>query len=254
MKIFLPQNIFSAIFALTLPDEVKDNVEIKPAATIAKDLSEDSSAVGFIPSCDLMDYKDLFVSRKIFIAFDGLLSNSYLYFGSNQNNLEEFLLRGDVSKNEALLSRILFSEKFDTALSFKIDMNEIISEDKNYIISGNENFKNNIYQNGLSFSDQVAELIDYPYVNFILCSRNENLLKEFESNKNELDKLIEDNIDNIIGKLDLDNKTKEFIKMNLNSVYFNMTQNEVDGLKEIYKLLFYHGIIEDIFDINFLNS
>lgn len=253
MKILFPQNIFSALLVLSLPEDLKKNVEIKSSATIAKELEDDPSAIGFLPSCDLIDHKDFFVSNKFFIAFDGLLSNSYLYFSPNQKNLSEFLLRGDVSKNDILLAKILFSERFDTALSFKIDLNESVNDEQNFIVSGRENFDNNLYQNGLSFSDQVAELIDYPYVNFILAAKSEKMIKEFSSKFESLDRRIEDDINNILAKLDLDNATKDFFKMNLNSVYFDMTKNEIDGLKELYKLLFYHGIIEDLFEINFVS-
>ena len=119
MKILLPQNIFSAVLALSFPEDLKNKIEIRSSATIAKGLEDDSSSIGFLPSCDLIDHQDFFVSRKAFIAFDGLLSNSYLYFSPNQKDISEFLLRGDVSKNDILLAKILFSERFDTALNFK---------------------------------------------------------------------------------------------------------------------------------------
>ncbi len=42
-----------------------------------------------------------------------------------------------------------------------------------------ENESNPITKNGISFSDHIAELIDYPYVNFILASHSKEILKEF---------------------------------------------------------------------------
>ena len=105
----------------------------------------------------------------------------------------------------------------------------------------------------MSFSDQVAELLDYPYINFVLASKDENLIKDFNSTFESIDRKVEDEISEILNKLDLNEETNEFIRMNLNSVYFDMTPNEVEGLKELYKLLFYHGLIEDLFEIKFVD-
>jgi hypothetical protein len=67
-----------------------------------------------------------------------------------------------------------------------------------------------------------------------------------------IDKSIEENIGNILANLDIPTQAKEFVKENMDSIYFEMTGNEEDALNELIKLVFYHGIINDIFDVKFV--
>ena len=59
----------------------------------------------------------------------------------------------------------------------------------------------------------------------------------------------EDNISGILSKLNYGQQVNDFFIENIGSVYFEMTQNEVNALNELIKLVYYHGIIEDIFDL-----
>ncbi len=166
MNIAISQNIYAALFALALPDELKEKINIKESSLITKELIEGKYDVGLIPSCDLLTHNDLFVSKKYGISFEGALSNSYLYFAPEQISFQKILLRGDISSNDLVLSKILFSEQFDIDAEFLIDTGEIDLENNNYLIVGLENNQYAVANNGLSFADQFADLIDYPYVNF----------------------------------------------------------------------------------------
>jgi hypothetical protein len=37
--------------------------------------------------------------------------------------------------------------------------------------------------------------------------------------------------------------------MNLGSIYFQLTDNEIEAINEIVKLPFYHGMIEDVHEL-----
>ena len=63
MNLAIPQNIYSALFAMALPDELKEGVNVKASSLIAKELKEGRHDVGLIPSCDLLTHKDLFISK-----------------------------------------------------------------------------------------------------------------------------------------------------------------------------------------------
>ncbi|MCK9281165.1 MAG: hypothetical protein M0P71_11125 [Melioribacteraceae bacterium] len=248
---YIPQNIFSAFVALTTPALSNYNFITKNASLITRELNNDKEAIGLIPSCELINNKNIFVSSKIAISFDGLLSNSYFYFKPNQKELSTIFLRGDVTLNEVLLSKILFSELYSTDPEFVIDTKEKLSDVDNYIIVGNENLDPRVFGKGMSLSDEIAELIDFPYVNFVVASYNQEKIEKLNKAMLNLDEIVEENLDKIIKKIDLSTDSEKFIRENFNSVYFEMTSNEMDALKELIKLLYYHGLIEDIFEISF---
>jgi len=252
MNIAIPQNIYSALFALVLPDELKSGVSIKESSLITKELKEGKFDVGLIPSCDLLTHKDLFVSQKYAISFDGILSNSYIYFLPEQHNFKKILLRGDISSNDMILSKILFSEQYGIEAEFSIDTGNIDLDNNNYLIAGLENNEFALNKNGISFSDQLAELIDYPYVNYVLAATSKEKIEKFTSNLKNVDEQITSNLEDLTGKLGIDTKLQTLILENNKSVYFDLTENEIEGLNEQLKLIYYQGIIEDIVEVKFV--
>lgn len=252
MRILIPQNVYSAIFAMALPDEIKKNVEVKPSSVICTELENDHNAVGLMPSMDLYKHKDLFVSSKLGISFDGVLSNTYIYFEPEQLDFKELFLRGDISTNEIILSKILFSEKYSRDVNVVLDTKDVDFENNNYIIAGNENLEYNPIDMGMSFADQVASLIDYPYVNFVVASQKEGNIIELEQTLPELDKKVEDNIENYLSKIELQDNLYDSIASEIGTVYFEVTQNEKDALSELLQLPFYRGIFKEIIDLKFV--
>lgn len=254
MNITIPQNIFGALIALYLPDELKSGICVKNASLISKDLAEDKCDVALIPSLDLINHKEFFVSAKAGIAFDGGLSNSFLYFASDtEGDYKELALRGDISVNEILLAKILFSERFSTDVNITLDSAEINLGSKNYLISGNENLESfSNFERGISFSDLFAEVLNFPYVNFIFAAKEEKHLEKINEYFKDVDKKMEDKLAEYLGMIGLDEKINNYIKDHSGSVYFELTENEEQGLSELVKLIYYHGIIKDIIDVKFV--
>lgn len=251
MKLIIPQNIYSAIFAMSLPDELKKNIEVKPSSVICNELEKDSNAIGLMPSMDIYKHKDLFVSSKLGISFDGVLSNTYIYFEPEQLSFNDLFLRGDVSTNEIILSKILFTEKYAQDVNLVLDTSPVDFDNRNYIVVGNENLDFNPVDKGMSFADQIASLIEYPYVNFVIASKNQGNIIELEHTLTSLDKKIEDNIEKYLSKIDISDNLYDSIVAELNSVYFEITENEKEALYELIKLPFYKGIFEEIIDVKF---
>jgi hypothetical protein len=252
MKIFLPSSIYSAILGIMLPDDLKSEIEIVPASLITDKLVNTENSIGLIPSMDLLKNNKLHVSKKIALSFDGALSQSYFYFMPDQNKFDKVLLRGDVTSNEVILSKILFAEKYGFDSEIVLDTNMVDFEEDNYLISGQENNDVLIKRNGVSFADQVADYINYPYVNFLLSSSNDELIKELVSKLSSLDEKVEDEIFSILDKFSFDDSLKKYIAENIDTVYFEMTDNEVEGLNELLKLPYYHGVIEDLIEVKFV--
>ncbi|MBK9098321.1 MAG: hypothetical protein IPM14_09460 [bacterium] len=107
-KFYLPKNIFSQILLSEIEDKSNLEIGFLPAALIVKEISNRDNSIGLIPSLDLITNKDLFISSEIGISFNALLSNSYIHFKEEQETIDELFLKGDVSSNEVILSKILF--------------------------------------------------------------------------------------------------------------------------------------------------
>ncbi len=252
MKIQIPSNIFTAIFALNLPDKYRQSVETRPSSVIVKEIEEGKAEAGLIPSLDLINHKELLVSKKIAVSFDGDLSNSYLYFKPNQNSFDTIKLQGDVTTNEVILSKILFRERFNSDVKIVLDTEEVNFENQNYLLCGNINLEKEYFDKGISFSDQIAEMINYPYTQYLLASRDENLIAKLNDDLKDLDKIIEDNLEENLSKIRFGKKVDDFLKREFNSVYYEMTQNEVDGFSDLLRQPYYHTMIEEIFEIKFV--
>ena len=252
MKIIIPSNIYSAIFALTLNDEQKSTVISKPSSLISKELETGHADIALIPSLDLINNREFFISRKFGISFDGYLSNSYLYFKPSQNDFKDLLVQGDVSANEIILSKIIFSEMYDSQVDIKLDTADVNMDASNYLICGDDNFKNIFFNKGLSFSDEVAELLDFPYTHYLLASKDKSLLEEFTETLENLDKRIEDNIGKYLQTLNHKSEVQDIIKENMNTVYYELTDNETEGLNELLRLPYFHGIMEEVVEIKFV--
>lgn len=192
------------------------------------------------------------MSSKIGISFDGLLSSSYFYFIENQKRFEKILINGDVSINDFILSKILFEEKYSSKVELVLDTkNEIISN-QNYIICGDYNFKSIYYEKGISLADEISDLLNLPYVNYLFVSQDKEQLIEFQNLFSDLDLKIENSAESTIQNLDLHIKSQKFIVENLGSVYYELTENEQDGFNELIKLIYYHGLVDDMFDVKFI--
>ena len=252
MKLFIPQNIFSSIFESVIPKN--SNIEIirKESALICKQLETNTSAVALMPTLELINHRSLFVSQKLGFSFDGILSNAYLSFVGAERDISKLKIRGDLSINEIVLSKILFSERYFTEIEISLDPAKERIVDTDYLIVGDENFLHGDYKKGISFADQLSEMIDLPYVNYIFVSQDRESLEHFNSLFSEVDLKIEDELPNILGKMNLTDGLRDYLKENIGSVYYELTENEIGAMNELIKLVYYHGIIDDIFDLKFI--
>ncbi len=251
MKLILPKNVFSAILKEQLPQGYLTEISYQESSLICKSLEYNTSAVALIPSLELVNHRNLFVSKKVALSFDGVLSNSYFYFIEGEKKFQKIYLRGDISLNEILLSKILFAEKFSSQIEITLDTNKTAEKGRDYIIVGDENFHSWNYQSAISLADEVSEMIDFPYVNFVFASQDKEALEKFNEQINPVDERIENDILNIVNRETVPEQAKKFIVENIGSIYFDMTDNEENAVNELIKLIFYHGIIDDMFDVKF---
>lgn len=252
MNLYIPDNIFAAIFASALPSDSKLVVVKKESALLCKQLETDTSAIALVPSLELIKHQTLFISSKFGISFDGILSNSYLYFQERKKSVEKLKVRGDASINEIVLAKIIFEEHFASKIEISLDTSKEKNIAGDYLIIGSENFKNRNYEKGISFSDEIAEMLDFPYVNYLFVSQDKESIEYINSLNTDIDERIENGIKNILVGLNYPEEVNDFISENLGSVYFEMTGNELEAVRELFKLVYYRGIVDDIFDLKFV--
>ncbi len=219
---------------------------------LLNNLNDSNDNIALIPSMDLLKNTDLFVSKKLGLGYDGFLTNSYLYFSTKNENIDKLFLKGDVSKNEVILSKIILKERYSIEPEILLDTNENQEADNNYLITGNFNWQKSLYKKGISFDEQIADLLEYPYLNFIFVSHNKELLEEFNNKFYKLNEKINSNLDVILEKIDLSSSLNDYIKQQISSIFYSLTENEIEGLQELFKLAYYHQIIDNIFDIKFV--
>lgn len=251
MKLLLPQNIFSKVFTSELQDNNDFEFQFIPSSLIAKNLLQNTDAIGLIPTLDLLNHKDLFVSSEIGISFNALLSNSYLHFKEGQETISEIFLKGDISSNEVVLSKILFKELYEVDVKHTLVTDETSHQKDNLLIVGDENYEKKLFLNGLSFSEEVIELISAPYVNFVLASSTESSLKTFTSvHKNDFGNGHAEVYEDLLKHLPED--SIDFITVNMHHIVFDFEDQDLEGINSLLQLPYYHGIIKDIIDIKYV--
>ncbi|MCW8803308.1 MAG: hypothetical protein OQK57_02830 [Ignavibacteriaceae bacterium] len=250
-KFYLPQNIFSHILLSEMEDKSGLEFEFVPSSLIAKRISNEKDTVGLIPTMDLLSNKDLFISSEIGISFNALLSNAYIYFKEEQETIEELFLRGDVTLNEVILSKLLFKEFYNVEVKTTLLNREVSDFKDNILVIGDENFEKEIFLNGLSFAEEIIELISAPYVNFILAAESEETLKKLSLNyKNSLTKGHAENFDDLFPEFP--QTSLDFLSVNIQHLVFDLEEQDLEGIKQLLQMPYYHGIIKEITDVKFV--
>ena len=118
-------------------------------------------------------------------------------------------------------------------------------------IVGDENFEKELFSNGLSFTEEIIELISAPYVNFVLASSAESLLKDFVSDyKSNFTEGHSENFGNLFPGFP--QASIDFLKVNIQHLIFDFEEQDIEGIKLLLQLPFYHGIIKDMIDVKFV--
>ncbi len=250
MEIFFPKNIFTHSFISALDEEYKSRIIFKPASMLSKSLNENTDSVALIPTMEILTNKEFFVSKRFGLSYEGPLSNSYIYYPGGSNNIRKIKLSGDVSSMEVILSKILFKELYnmDSEIILQTITEDVPSDPT--IIVGDENFVESRYTKGISFAEEVIEVLTAPFVNFILASNNKDLLIESEAQLTEAAGKLDNSY--LSGTENFSEESLNFIKENFDKVFFNLDDQDVVGIKELLQLPYYHGLLKDIIEIKFI--
>ncbi|MDP2362725.1 MAG: hypothetical protein Q8M94_03030, partial [Ignavibacteria bacterium] len=160
-------------------------------------------------------------------------------------------LKGDVTVNEIILSKILFKEFYDVNVEPTLVKDENAHANDNTLIVGDENYEKELFLNGLSFAEEVIELIDAPYVNFVLAASSETALKEFT--EKHRDNLLNGHTEEYSVLLNgFPQTTLDFISVNIQHIVFDFEDQDLEGIKTLMQLPYFHGMIKDMVEVKFV--
>jgi hypothetical protein len=250
MKILFPKNIYTSIIAVSLPDSLKNNLQFQPASSITSMIEKDNDSIALISSTDIVNHRELFISKKFGISFEGSLCNSYLYF-SEDRSLQSLNIAGDVSSLEAIISKILFKELYNSDVEIGLSAS-LKKEKNNLLLVGEQNFYDDKLFDGISFSEEIIELISLPFVNFVLASSDEKLIKENESLLLEIIPNVYSNFDSIQQYFSFNEKTLNYIKQNISSLVLEFDMQDIEGFLQLIRMPYFYGIVKDIVDVKFV--
>jgi hypothetical protein len=252
MKIILPDNVFTRVLSSCLIEELKSKISFFPSSHITQKLMNVNPSIGLIPVMDLLNHKDLFVSSKLGVSFEGGLCNSYLYYQKGQRAIEKLTLFGDISSQDAVLSRILFKEMYGTNIQIEITTHLDKPEKRNLLIAGDENFVEEKFKEGISFSESMIETLSLPFVNYVFVSNEKETLESFIKNIEGTSSMVYSKIEE--GNFDkkISPASEEYIRSNISSLILKFDEQDIEGINQILRLPYFHGIVSDIVEIKYV--
>lgn len=252
MKILFPQNIFSNLIADSLPAEIKENITFLPSSLITSELLKSEKAVGLVPTMDLIKHNQLFVSKDFGLSFEGSLCNSYLYFNDSRRQLKDISLSGDVSSVEVVLCKILFKELYDADIEVKILKEEPKAIKQNLLLVGDDNFMQQRYEQGISFSEEIIEALSLPFVNYIFSSIDKSSLEFMNDLLRDKSAVIYSNVDDEKFGKNLPNELRSYIRDNIASFVIDFDNQDIEGINQTIRLPYFYGMVKDIVEVNYV--
>ena len=254
MNYLFPDNLFSRFLAYSMPEVERQRIIFLPSAQLTAALRKDKNAIGLIPTLDLIKHEELFVSKLGGISFESEFCNSYFYYPANpdQKKITEVILSGDVSSIEAILCKILFAELYEQEVKITLQSSSDISSDKPVLLIGDNNYINEKCMTGISFADEVIEILSAPFVNFVFASRDKKSLEDFNNVFTALIPKYYESVLPFISLLDYSEEMKDKIRQEFSSFVFEFDSMDLDGIAQLTRLPFYHGMIKEMIDIKFV--
>ncbi|MFA4923192.1 MAG: hypothetical protein WC557_03260 [Ignavibacteriaceae bacterium] len=254
MKYLFPDNLFSLFFAFSFSEEEKKLISFLPSAQITAALGKETNAIGLIPTLDLLTHEELFISKLGGVSFESEFCNSYFYYPSkgNQEKVTEIALTGDVSSLEAILCKILFAELYGQQVKISLKANQVDETETPLLLVGDANLKNGKLFTGISFADEAIEILSAPFVNFIFAGKEKETVEAFNSKFKLLLPKFYESILPFISSLNFATEVKYKIKQEFSSFVFEFDSMDIDGISQLTRLPYYHGMIKEIIDIKFV--
>lgn len=251
MRLLLPENIYFRALVSILPPESGISAEFRPSAAILQAFESKEADVAFIPSLYLIKDDSLRISPKIGLSFEGLGSTSFLVLHEvPEEGKPDISITGDHSIQEALLAKMMMNELYTIEPRFHIKTADDALNDKNIILAGDIAFTSGKYKEALSFGEEVVEMNDLPYLNYVLAAKDSGKGRQAEKILAELSDKFYDVLEGeeLFG---LDPESRGFVRENMPNTILDIDEADLEGLNALLRMLFYEGLTEDIRELKF---
>ncbi len=252
MEIYFPQNIFTDLIKKSMSEETASNIKFLPSSLITNEILKVPNSIGLIPTLDLIKHRELYVSRLFGVSFEESLCNSYLYYDSEKRTMNELNLFGDISSNEAIGAKLIFKELYGTDVQINLSTGNNKITKKNILAVGDSNFENDKYLKGVSFAEEIIEVLSLPYVNYVLASTTHDQIHNFHKHINDVQSKIYEHVENENYSINLSEEVKQMLKENIPSFVCILDEQDVDGINQLLRLPFFHKIIPDIIEVKYI--
>ena len=252
MNVFLPNNVFTRALSSCFKEQFKSKISFLSSSRVTQNVLKTNSSIGLIPVMDLLNHRDLFVSSKLGISFEGALCNSYLYYQKEQKSVKKLALYGDVSSQEAILSKILFKEMYGSDVRIEITTHLDKQINSNLLIAGDENFVEERFMKGISFSESMIETVSFPFVYYVFVSNEKETLESFIKNIEGVNSMVYSKIEE--GNFDkkISPASEEYIRSNISSLILKFDEQDVEGINQILRLPYFHDMVSDIVEVKYI--
>ncbi len=252
MNIYFPRNIFTELIGNSFSEQMQEKVEYFPGAMVTNEILKDKNSVGLIPTFDLIKHKELFISKSFGVSFESDLCNSYLYFLSQGKDIKSIYLSGDVTSNEAVGAKLILKELYSTEVELNLLTEGKPDKGKNVLLVGDNNFNEDRFINGLSFAEEIIEVLSLPYVNYVLASTDKSAMENFHKSISDTQTKIYNLVEEENFGKGLSSTARATIREGIASFICKFDEQDIQGIEQLLRLPFYHEIISDIVQINFV--
>jgi len=252
MNIYFPRNIFTELIRDSFSDQMQGKVEYFPGAMVTNKILKNKNSVGLIPTFDLIKHKELFVSKSFGVSFEGDLCNSYLYFLSQGKDIKSIYLSGDVTSNEAVGAKLILKELYSTEVELNLLTEGKLEEGKNILLVGDNNFNEDRFINGVSFAEEIIEVLSLPYINYVLASTDRSALENFHKSISDTQTKIYNLVEEKNFGKAISSTARATIRDGISSFICKFDEQDIEGINQLLRLPFFHEIISDIIEINFV--
>jgi predicted solute-binding protein len=192
----------------------------------------------------------------IAISSCGAVGSARLYFNEGLQNINTVAV--DIgSITEIVLARILLSERYNVEprfLPMNPDVKAMLSKADAALVIGDEAFFDDSgWTSKIDVGEEWQDFSELPFVYSFWVGR-QNLLQE-----KEVGWLLQSKEFGVQKISDIAGDAARTHNVDLalcehyltQSLHYDLGENELDGLREFYRLCFYYGMIDDIPDLNF---
>lgn len=245
--IAIPDNILANLFIAAFPENTFKDVKRIKSPELLTSLITGKCDFALIPTMELIKKPELVVSGNFGISLDGEISNSFYYFKSGQKSVNEIYLEGDISYQDVMLTKLIFKEIYGISPELKINTTGALPGE-NRVISGDENYRDDLLFDGLNMTGEVIEFLGYPFVNYVLTAKTEEKMSELEMSVSGKIREIYDILEDFQFPAIFSEQVIEYFDDMKNHIAFSFYEHHQEAIDNLIGFPFLLGMTEDVPD------